>query len=93
MAKKNKNGKDKARDKDQQREVQGSATASVARVTEIIASSPQSFDDAIQAGVARACKTLQNVKGAWIKDQTVKIENNQIAEYRVVMLITFVLND
>lgn len=66
---------------------------SVARVTEINASSPKSFDDAIRLGIDRANKTLQNVKGAWIKDQKVVIDNGKVTEYRVVMKITFVLKD
>ena len=63
----------------------------VARVTEIIASSTKSFDDAIRVGVARANKTLNNVKGAWIQDQKIKVENEKIVEYRVNMKVTFVL--
>lgn len=66
---------------------------SVARVTEIISSSNTSFEDAIQQGIQRACKTLENVKSAWIKEQQVKVENDQITSYRVTMLVTFVLND
>ena len=64
---------------------------SVARVTEITASSKKSFDDAIRLGIARANKTLENVKGAWIKSQKVEIVNEKIAEYRVTMKVTFVL--
>jgi flavin-binding protein dodecin len=66
---------------------------SVARVTEIIASSNKSFDDAIQQGIARATKTLEGVKGAWISEQTVKIENDKITEYRVNLKVTFVLQE
>ncbi len=65
--------------------------ASIARVTEIIASSPKSFDDAIAAGVKRASKTLKNVSGAWVKDQSVEIEKGKIVQYRVTMKITFIL--
>ncbi len=64
---------------------------SVARVTEITASSKKSFDDAIHEGIARATKTLEGVKGAWLQEQTVVVENNKITEYRVNMKITFVL--
>lgn len=64
---------------------------SVARVTEITASSPTSFDDAIKVGIERACETLDQVKGAWVQDMTVVVENNQVVEYRVNMKITFVL--
>ena len=66
---------------------------SVARVTEITAASSNSFEEAIRMGIERANKTLQNVKGAWIKDQKVVIDNGKITEYRVVMKITFVLKD
>ncbi|HEX9974171.1 MAG TPA: dodecin family protein [bacterium] len=66
---------------------------SVARVTEISASSPKSFEDAIQIGIDRACKTLEEVQGAWIKEQKVVIKNNKIIEYRVTMKVTFVLKD
>ena len=64
---------------------------SVARVTEIIASSSKSFEDVVQVGVARATETLENVKNAWVKDMKVVVENNKITEYRVVMKVTFVL--
>jgi flavin-binding protein dodecin len=63
----------------------------VARVTEIISSSTSSFEDAIEKGVARANKTLKNVKGAWVKSQKVKIEKGKITEYRVNLKVSFVL--
>ncbi len=63
----------------------------VARVTEIIASSPKSFEDAVKKGVERASKTLENVKGAWVKDQNVVVENGKITAYRVDLKVTFVL--
>ena len=67
---------------------------SVARVTEIKASSTKSFDDAIKTGVVRAQKTLKNVKGAWIENQEVVIDDNgKITEYRVQMKVTFILED
>lgn len=65
----------------------------VARVTEITSSSTQGFEDAIKIGVERANKTLKNVKGVWIQDHKLKIENGKVAEYRVNMKITFVLTD
>jgi len=68
-------------------------TMSVARVTEIIASSPDGFDAAVQEGVARANKTLNNVTGAWVQDQKVIVSDGQILEYRVNLKVTFVLND
>jgi flavin-binding protein dodecin len=64
---------------------------SVAKVTEIKASSKKSFDDAVRVGIARANKTLDNVKGAWISDQEVMVENGKVVEYRVLMKVTFVL--
>ncbi len=67
---------------------------SVAKITEIKASSSKSFDDAIREGIARANKTLKNVKSAWVKDFEVKVdENGSISEYFVLMKVTFVLVD
>jgi dodecin len=65
----------------------------VARVTEITSSSPASFEDAIQKGIDRANKTLQNVRGAWVQDQKVEVVNGRITEYRVNLKVTFILND
>ena len=66
---------------------------SVAKVTEVIASSDKSFDDAVEKGIKRADKTLKNIKGAWIENQTVKVEKGKVVEYRVNMRVTFVLED
>lgn len=66
---------------------------SVAKVTEITATSTKSFEDAIKAGVSRASKTLTNLRGAWISEQKITIENNKIRTYRVTMRVTFVLED
>jgi hypothetical protein len=67
---------------------------SVAKVSEIIASSPISFDDAIKMGVARAHKTLKNLKSAWVENQQIKLDGNgQIIEYRVQLKITFILEE
>ena len=67
---------------------------SVAKVTEILASSPTSFDDAIKAGVARAQKTVRHLKSAWIQSQQVKLDDQgQIKEYRVQLKISFALDD
>jgi flavin-binding protein dodecin len=71
----------------------GGMHMSVAKISEISASSPKSFDDALRAGVKRASKTLENVTGAWIQDQEVVITNGKIVEYKVRMKITFVLKD
>lgn len=65
----------------------------VARITEISARSNQSFEDAIQQGIARATKTLRNVRSAWIKEQRIEVENGRITAYQVNMLVTFVLED
>jgi flavin-binding protein dodecin len=64
---------------------------SVAKVTEITASSTQSFEDAIRTGIARASKTLDNIQGAWIKEQLVRCDGEDITEFRVTMKVTFVL--
>lgn len=66
---------------------------SVARVTEISATNPNSFEEAVNEGVNRATSTLRNVEGAWIKDQNVLIENGNIVGYQVNLAITFVLED
>ena len=66
---------------------------SVARVTEIISSSKTSFEDAIQQGVSRAVKTLDNVESAWVKDQKIVLSGGKVAEYRVDLKVTFVLKD
>ena len=65
----------------------------VARVTEISSTSSKSFEDAIQQGVARATKTLRNVRSAWIKEQRVDVRDGNIAEYQVNMMVTFILDD
>ena len=66
---------------------------SVAKVTEISATSTKGFEDAIKSGIARATKTLKNVKGAWVNGQKVEIENGKITSYRVDLKVTFVLED
>ncbi|MEJ7700630.1 MAG: dodecin family protein [Pyrinomonadaceae bacterium] len=66
---------------------------SVAKNIEITASSPSSFEDAIESGIRRASKSLKNIQGAWIKEQKIRIENNQATEYRVMMILTFILDD
>jgi dodecin len=66
---------------------------SVAKVSEISATSPKSFEDAIQQGLNRAAKTLRNVRGAWVKEQHVRCDGGRIVEYQVNMMVTFVLDD
>ncbi len=66
----------------------------VARVTEIIASSPESFEDAVRQGLKRASKTLKNVKGAWVEGQKVICDSQgHILEFRVILKVTFVLEN
>ncbi len=67
---------------------------SVAKVSEILASSPTSFDDALKIGIARAHKTLRNLKSAWIQSQQVKLDDQgQIKEYRVQLKVAFRIDD
>jgi flavin-binding protein dodecin len=66
---------------------------SVAKVTEITSSSSKSFDDAVKSGIKRAGKTLKNIKGAWIQEQSVVVEGDKVTEYRVNMKVSFVLKD
>ena len=65
---------------------------SVARVTELSATSQNSFEDAINEAIGRAKETLRNVQNAWVKDQNVMIENGSITGYKVNLEITFVLD-
>lgn len=65
----------------------------VAKVIEISSSSKQSFEDAINQGIARAGKKVENIKGAWVKEQEVVVENNQIVEYQVNLKVTFILSE
>ena len=65
----------------------------IAKVSEITSTSPVSFEDAIQQGLARAGKTLRNVRSAWIKEQKVRLDMGKITEYQVNMMVTFVLDD
>jgi hypothetical protein len=64
---------------------------SVAKVTEIIASSDESFEDAVKKGVTRASETIQGITGAWVESQKVTVSDGKIAQYRVNMKVTFVL--
>ncbi len=66
---------------------------SVAKVSEISATSGKSFEDAIQQGLTRAGKTLRNIRGAWIKEQHVRVKDGKVTEYQVNMMVTFVLDD
>jgi len=66
---------------------------SVAKVTEIIASSTVSFDDAIKTGLKRADKTLNGIKSAWVANQQVTVSRGNVSEYRVTLKLTFLLKD
>lgn len=66
---------------------------SVAKVSEISATSSKSFEDAINQGLARASQTLRNIRGAWIKEQHVRCDNGKVTEYQVNMMVTFVLDE
>ncbi len=63
----------------------------VARVTEVSARSPESFEDAIRVAVERATQTLRGVTSAWVKEQQVKVDDGRVVEYQVNLLVTFVL--
>ena len=65
----------------------------VGKVTEISATSKTGFEDAIKEGLSRAHKTIRNIKSAWVKEQTVRVEKGKIVEFQVNMLVTFVLDD
>ena len=64
---------------------------SIAKIVEVNASSNRSFEDAIQSGISKVTETVQNVQGAWIHEQTVVVQNNQITEYRVNLKISFIV--
>ncbi|MEO8522291.1 MAG: dodecin family protein [Acidobacteriota bacterium] len=66
---------------------------SIAKVSEISATSSKSFEDAVQQGLARASKTLRHIRAAWIKEQHVRCEEGRITEYQVNMMVTFVIDD
>jgi hypothetical protein len=66
---------------------------SVAKVTEISSQSPEGFEDAIRKGIERASKTLDEIQGAWVKDQQVVVENGKVTNFRVDMKVTFILKD
>lgn len=64
---------------------------SIARITEISASSTKSFEDAVRLGIKRANKTIDNITGAWIEDMKVVVTNGDVSEYRVAMKLSFIL--
>jgi dodecin len=66
---------------------------SIAKISEISATSTKGFEDAIQQGITRANKTLRNIRSAWIKEQHVRVDKGRLSEYQVNMMVTFVLED
>lgn len=66
---------------------------SIAKVSEISATSPKSFEDALELAIARAHKTLRNVRSAWVKEQQVRVAKGKITEYQVNVMVTFVLDE
>jgi len=67
---------------------------SIAKITEISAASPKSFEDAIREGVKRASKTIKHLKSVWVKEQEAVIgDNGELTEFRVIMKVTFVVED
>ena len=64
---------------------------SIARITEITASSSKSFEDAVEKGIARAAETIQGITGAWVESQKVTVKDGNIDQYRVNMKVTFIL--
>ena len=66
---------------------------SIAKITEISSTSTTRFEDALQKGLARASKTLRQVRSAWIKEQQVRVKDGKVTEYQVNMMVTFVLDD
>ena len=66
---------------------------SIARIVEISSTSDKSFEDAVAQGVAGASKTLRGIKGAWIKEQEVQVKGDKIVGYKVILKITFVLEE
>lgn len=66
---------------------------SVAKIIEISASSPKSFDDATKQGIARAAETVEDVQGAWVQEMKVVVENGKVTEYRVDLKVTFIIHE
>ncbi|MBV7257906.1 dodecin domain-containing protein [Pacificimonas sp. WHA3] len=64
---------------------------SVARVTEIIASSTKGIEDAVEQGIAKASETIQGIQGVWVKDTKAVVENNKVSEWRVTLMVTFIV--
>jgi len=65
----------------------------IARTTEISASSSKGFEDAVRKGIKRFSKTINHVEGAWVKEQKVVVKDGDVTEFRVTMKVTFILDD
>jgi len=65
---------------------------SVAKNIEITSTSTEGFDDAVGKGIAKASESVKNIRGAWVKEQKVKVDNGKVVEYNVMMIVTFVLD-
>jgi flavin-binding protein dodecin len=65
----------------------------IAKVVEISSASPQSFEEAIREGIARTARTVEGIQGAWVKEQSVVVEDGKVKEYRVILKITFLVHD
>jgi len=66
---------------------------SVAKTSEITSSSSKSFEDAIKSGIRRFSKTIDNIEGAWVKEQKVIVDDGEVTAYRVTMKVTFIIKD
>jgi flavin-binding protein dodecin len=66
---------------------------SVAKNIELTSTSTTGFEDAIKKGIERASKTVDNIRGAWIKEQKVDVDNGTVTRFSVTMIVTFVLSD
>ena len=64
---------------------------SVAKISELTAESSKSFEDAVQKGISKMGKTVDNIEGAWIKEQKVVVKDGEISAYRVTMKVTFIV--
>jgi flavin-binding protein dodecin len=65
---------------------------SVAKTSEITSASEKSFEDAIRSGIKKMSKTVNNIEGAWVKEQKVVVKSGEVKEYRVTMKVTFIVN-
>jgi dodecin len=70
---------------------EGRQAMSVAKVIEVTATSTESFDDAVKVGIQKSGETLRNIRGAWVSEQKVDVEDGRIVAYRVTLRVTFIL--